>query len=327
MPVHHLVRIAIIWDNWNIGSIFDKWTERGVAMATTIQQAFAQFSSNLEITDYQTGLVSDRRRHVVEVLANEISLYPSSPSILIGSYDRRTLIRYLKEGDVDVMVILNYGANQGWDNPDGTIRALDKFKAVLDKAYPYTEKGRDRNCITMKFTEFRLDIVPAFAYDTGYYTIPDSIRRTWVQTDPIAFAQSITDVNKKLNNNFVPLIKMIKAWNRNEGWPIRSFHLECMMHNYFRNNTTCYTSPFMIKQFCAALPGYLTQAAYDPVRGDRVDTYLDNYANPSKRQIAIEKANKAVLRSNDAYNDQEKYPSIAINKWKALMGEFFPTYG
>lgn len=295
-------------------------------MATTIWQAFQEFSSNLEITNYQTGLVSDRRKNVVETLKRRLSLLPEE-SKLIGSYDRHTLIRYLSEADVDVMVILHYGNNQAWYTHEGTIKALDCFREILDTAYPNTHKRRDRNCITMNFLEFRLDVVPAYSWEGGYYKIPDSIRQEWVPTNPLAFSNAITTVNKNMGGSFVPLIKMVKAWNRDVGWPIRSFHLECMMYNRYQIYNEGYTYPSMLKFFFEDLPAYLTGASYDPIMHDRVDTYLDNYAQKTQREIAIEKANAAARAVAEAYAYQEEYPSIAIKQWKSLMGEFFPSYG
>lgn len=300
-------------------------------MATTITQAFNTFASNLEITDRQTKLVSTRRQNVVNAIGAELALHPITPSLVIGSYDRNTLIRYLSEGDVDVLVILNYGKNSDWDSAEGTIRTLDRFKTILDKAYPNTEKGRDRNCITMQFSEFRLDVVPAFMVDDGlskYYKIPDSVRRMWVLTDPIQFAAKVTGINSTMDRMFVPLIKMVKGWNRDKSWPIRSFHLECMMYDHFKSYTTGYSYPYMLKEFFASLASRLSFPSYDPVRGDQVDTYMDNGATKTRRQIAIEKAQDAAAKSREAYEDQDKYSAvIAIQEWKALMGEFFPNYG
>jgi hypothetical protein len=185
-------------------------------VATTIDGSFAQYKTNLEITDRQEGLVSTRRANVVRALAEQLALHPEV-SRVIGSWDRHTLTRYLSERDVDVMVILNYGTHKDWETPDGTVRSLDRFKAILDGAYPSTPTRRDRNCVTMQFSEFRLDIVPAFKYDTGYYEIPDSIRRQWIATDPVAFASRMTTVNKTMGDTFIPLVKMVKGWNRNEG--------------------------------------------------------------------------------------------------------------
>ncbi len=294
-------------------------------MATDIEKAFEKFASNLEITDKQESLVSDRRANVVEALKEKLTLHDEESKV-IGSWDRNTLTRFLYEGDVDVMVILHYSKNKEWENAEGTINALDRFKEILDDTYEDTPKRRDRNCISMQFSEFRLDIVPAFKYEGGYYTIPDSVRKLWVKTNPFQFAEKITEVNKTMGGKFVPLIKMVKGWNRKVGWPIGSFHLECLMYQRYSTYTQGYTYSSMLNFFFKDLPSYLSNPCYDPVMKDRVDTYLDNEAVKTKRTIAIEKAKKAASAAKEAYEDQEKYPSIAHGEWKTLMGEFFPAY-
>jgi hypothetical protein len=295
-------------------------------MATEIEKAFEEFASHLEITDKQESLVSDRRANVEKALREELVLHSSEEPKVTGSWDRNTLTRYLSEGDVDMMVILHYGENKGWDNAEGTIKALDRFKSILDEAYPDTDKRRDVNCISMQFSEFRLDVVPAFRYKEGYYKIPDSVRKLWVKTNPFQFAEKITEVNTMMDGTFVPLIKMVKGWNREVGWPIRSFHLECMMYHHYSTYTQHYSYSSMVKVFFENLASYLSNPCYDPIMGDRVDTYLDNYATKTKRTIAIEKAKKAAAAAKEAYEDQEKYPSVALSEWKSLMGEFFPAY-
>lgn len=295
-------------------------------MATTITQSFAEYKANLEIKDRQESLVATRRANVVKVLRQKLSLHDEESKVT-GSWDRNTLTRNLSEGDVDVMVILHYGDNKQWDTSAGTIKALDRFRDILNDAYPNTPKRRDRNCISMRFSEFQLDVVPAFKTDTGRYKIPDSARQQWLVTDPFAFAAKITEVNKAMGGTFVPLIKMVKGWNRNVGWPIRSFHLESLMYQHYRTYTQSYTYPSTLKVFFEALPGYLTSACYEPVTGDRVDTYLDNNASKTKRQIAIEKAQAASTASRNTLAHQDQYPITAIREWKALLGEFFPAYG
>jgi SMODS domain-containing protein len=295
----------------------------------TVKQAFDEYSRNLELTDRQDNVVATARANVVAALKAGIKLH-SDESRVIGSWARNTMTRYLKEGDVDVMVMLHYGANKSWDTGPGTITCLDRVRSLLDMAYPRTEKRRDRNCITMQFAEFRLDVVPAFVNNGGYYRIPDSIRKAWVETDPPGFAAMITEVNKAMDGTFVPLIKMVKGWNRDVGWPIRSFHLECLMHAHYASYTQSYTYSSTLARFFDRLPGYLATACYDPVRWSRVDDYLDNNATTTLRQMAINKAKRAAAASAEAYEDQTKYstkPNIAISEWKALMGEFFPSFG
>jgi hypothetical protein len=295
-------------------------------VATSIDTAFSQYKSNLEITDRQEALVSTRRARAVSALAGPLTLH-TEQSKVIGSWDRHTLTRYLSEGDVDVMVILNYGTHKDWDNPDGTARALDRFKGILLVEFPSATVRRDRNCVTIQFAEFRLDVVPAFKNTDGYYRIPDSVRRRWLQTDPITFATRMTTVNKTMDGKFIPLVKMVKGWNRDQGWPIKSFHLECLMYDRYKSYTKGFNYPSMLKVFFESLPARLALPVYEPVRFDRVDGYMDE-GSPTRRATAIRKARAAARDSAEAFEDQEKYaPSVAIGEWKALLGEFFPAYG
>lgn len=296
-------------------------------MATTIKESFRQFSSNLNITDKQTEVVSTCRKNVVGKIGEKLSLHSDQPSKLIGSYDRDTLTKYLSEGDVDVMVVLHHGNNEDWDNDDGVKKALNKYKTILEEAYPKTTCSIDRNCVTMKLSQFKLDVVPAFRYTDGYYTIPDTYRGKWLKTDPVRFAEEITRINKNMDGDFVPLIKMIKAWNREYKKRLRSFHLECMVVNHYSDYSESYTYDSMLNVFFSKLPGYLKSATYDPVAGDRVDLYLDNESLGNKRTDFVARAEKAAAQAKEAYEDEEEYPSVAIGEWKELFGEFFPTYG
>lgn len=295
-------------------------------MATTIKGAFDDYRSRLEITDRQTALVSSRRKNVVDALSASLTLHTTKPSALIGSYDRNTLTRYLSEGDVDVLVVLNYGVHKGWDNAAGTEQVLDRFKAILDQSHPNTKKRRDRNCITMSFPEFRIDVVPAFAYDAGHYQIPDTYERRWVQTDPLAFAQKMTAVNQAMNGTFIPLVKMVKGWNRNQGWPISSFHLECLMYEKYRTYTKGFTYQSMLDVFFNELERRLSTPVFEPVRRERVDLYMDAGSSPTRRDRAKAKSRAAAATATKA-QASEAYPPIAIPIWKGLLGEFFPSYG
>lgn len=296
-------------------------------MATTIKQSFTDFASNLNITDRQESIVSTCRKNVVKAINKYLYLHEEE-SKLIGSWDRKTLIRPLSQGDVDLMVILHYGKNKDWDTSEGSVLVLNKFKSIFENEYPKTESKRDRNCITMQLSEFRLDVVPAFKFNGGYYYIPDSIRKLWIKTDPFKFAEKITGVNKKMNDTFVPIIKMVKAWNRNTGSVIHGFHLECMLYNHYKTYIQSYTYSSTLKVFFEKLPAYITASCVDPITSERVDGYMDNSAQTTIREMALSKAKIAASKSGIAYEYEEKgYHKDAIDKWKELFGDYFPVYG
>lgn len=296
-------------------------------MATTVLQSFDDYLSNLEITDQQTTKVSNCRTNITAAIAKELSLH-TERSKVIGSYDRHTLTRYLSEADIDLMVVLHYGDNKNWDTYSGTSAVLSEFKRILQNKYPKTTMAMDGNCVTMALTDFRLDVVPAFKVtdDTNgdYYKIPDINRSEWLPTNPFAFADLMTQVNKNMNGAFKPLIKMVKGWNRDEGWLIKSFHLEAMMYHRYASYSRRYSYASMLALFFKDLPTYLSQTCYDPIMQDRLDDYLDS---GNRRSNAIQKANTAASLSKAALDCEESDPKRAIEYWKTLMGDFFPAYG
>ncbi len=297
-------------------------------MAYTVISSFNDFLTNLNITDRQSTVVSTCRTNVINAIKKELTLNDTQ-SLLIGSWDRNTLVKYLSEGDVDVMVILHYSNNKDLvDGPNSETRTLNKFKDILQSKYPNTEMRRDRHCITMKLSQFTLDVVPAIEYTAGGYRIPDSVDGKWINTNPIKFAELITSINKNTDGMVIPVIKMLKAWNRNIGYLLSGYHIECMAYNHYKNYTEKYTYGSTLQVFFSKLSNYLTNSTYDPISSSRVDTYLDNSASYTNRQIAINKAISAASKSTSAVEMNEKgYNEKAIILWKDIFGDFFPIYG
>lgn len=296
-------------------------------MAKTVNAAFRQFASNVNITDRQTGIVSSCRETVVRSIKNEVSLHPQQ-SLLIGSYDRNTMPRYLSRGDVDVMVIMHYGDNKSWDNSDGTTYALQKIRRTLQKTYPKTPCGVDRNCVTLQFLEFRLDVVPAFKHDDGYYKIPDTYRKEWLPTSPKGFGKRVTQINSNMRSCFIPFVKMIKSWNEQYKDRIRGFHLECMLADHYQSHFQNYTYESMAAAFLGDLPTRISRACYDPITGDRLDGYLGDSSIFSKRITMMKRARRAADQALKAVQfDQAGYKSSSIQEWRKIFGEFFPAYG
>lgn len=296
-------------------------------MPTTVSASFDELSKRLNISDRQETIVSNCRKNVIAKIENKISLHTEQSSKLIGSYDRDTLIRYLSEGDVDLMIILHYGKNKDWDTNEGTAKVLARFKDILKEAYPNTDCSIDRNCVTMKLSEFRLDVVPAFRMTDESYKIPDTYRSKWLATDPVKFADEITRINTNMNGIFVPLVKMLKAWNRNSSKRLRGFHLECMLVRHYKGYTQDYSYASTLSAFFSNLPTYISEPSYDPIKGDRVDLYLDNKSLNYDREDFIKRAKQAASLAKEAYEDSKDYPALAMGNWKKLLGEFFPTYG
>ncbi|PXW51602.1 SMODS domain-containing nucleotidyltransferase [Chelatococcus asaccharovorans] len=73
-------------------------------MVRTIADAFRVLRSKLEITDLQEQTVASRQQAIREVLERDFLI---KDTFLTGSYRRSTMIRPLKEADVDIFIVLD----------------------------------------------------------------------------------------------------------------------------------------------------------------------------------------------------------------------------
>jgi tRNA nucleotidyltransferase (CCA-adding enzyme) len=145
-------------------------------MSTTIDQGFAKLQQNLEITDLQEKTVSTRQQNVREAVEGHLKVLDS---FLTGSYRRNTMIAPLSEADIDIFIVLSAEYYQ----PEGQASLLDRVKRVLQRTYPKTpDISRNGQAVTIRFTDFKVDVVPAFYRNGGGYFIPDSVLRRWIAT-------------------------------------------------------------------------------------------------------------------------------------------------
>lgn len=289
-------------------------------MATTVTQAFAKLKSNLEITDLQESTVSTRQQNVRAAVESDFAVLAS---FLTGSYSRHTMIAPLNEADIDIFTVLH----SDYYKADGQANLLDKVKTVLKKTYPRTpDISRNGQAVTIQFTDFAVDVVPSFHRQGGGYLIPNSARQTWIATDPKKHVDIMSDANSKHNGDLVPLIKMIKCWNRNIDRDFHSFHLEVLALQILEgvkiNNFSSGTRYFFDKGREHVRKKNLDPAGYGD--GD-VGAYLNT--NP-KIENAVNRFETAYNRAIKAEDSESRgYISDAIGMWGKIFGNYFPSYG
>ncbi|MBX6361896.1 MAG: nucleotidyltransferase [Acidobacterium ailaaui] len=294
-------------------------------MATTIPSAFQKLKENLEITGLQKSTVSTRQNNVREVLESELDILDS---FLTGSYSRSTMIAPLKEADVDIFVVLDSKYFYNYDNGQngGQTGLLDLVKRTLRKTYTRTpDISRNGQAVTIRFEDFIVDVVPGFYRKGGGYLIPNSITPSWISTDPKKHVEIFSQANSVHNGNLIPLIKMIKAWNKNSGKYFRSFHLEVMILQIL-NGVTISDLASGVRFFFDKARFYVTKQNPDPAGyGGDVGSYINTQEKiqeaASKFQLAYERALKA---EDYALRGDIK---DAINMWIKIFGDYFPVYG
>ena len=286
-------------------------------MTTTIDQGFKSLSSNLEITDLQESGVSTRQKSIREVMEAGLTVLDS---FLGGSYRRNTMIAPLSEADVDIFVVLSAKHFE----VDGQLALLNKVKAVLRKTYTKTpEISANGQAVTIVFTDFRVDVVPTFNRKGGGYLIPDSQIGRWIGTDPTKHVELWTAANKQHDGDLVPLIKMLKGWNKSRNL-LRSFHLECLALSVF-NNVTITNSPSGVRYFFDKAREKIKFKLPDPAG------YSDDVAAHVSKQTEID---AIVKRLDWAYERSKEAEALAakgdmpkaFEKWSLVFKDYFPAY-
>jgi hypothetical protein len=294
-------------------------------MATTIPQSFLKLKQNLEITSLQTSVVSTRQSNIREVLEDELKVLDS---FLTGSYARSTMIAPLEKADIDIFFVLNpeYYWNYNNGQNGGQAGLLDLVKRNLRKTYTKTpDISRNGQAVTIQFTDFMVDVVPAFNREGGGYLIPNSIFANWISTNPKTHVDLVKNSNTDHSGDFVPLVKMIKAWNRNTGKFFSSFHLEVFALKIFQD-ITILDHPSGMTYFFDKGRYLLDKQIADPAGyGGDIGGYINTKEKieeaQRKFQLAYERAIKA-----ESFALKENVRD-AVDMWIKIFGDYFPAYG
>lgn len=293
-------------------------------MATTIQQAFAQLKQNLEITGLQATTVSTRQQSVRAVMEAELTVLDS---FLTGSYSRNTMIAPLAEADIDIFFVLdNRYFHHYHEQNGGQAGLLDLVKRTLRRTYTRTpDISRNGQAVTIRFDDFTVDVVPGFNRQGGGYLIPNSIRQSWLATDPKKHVELISNANKVHGGNFVPLVKMIKGWNRTNSKYFNSFHLEVLALQIL-DGVTISDLPSGVRFYFDKARALVRQQNPDPAGyGGDVGNYINTQAkieeSANKMQLAYSRAVKAEAAAARGSLRE------AITTWTLLFDSYFPAYG
>lgn len=286
-------------------------------MASTIGGAFEELKTNLEITGLQTSTVSARQQNVRTAVEKDFTL---ANSFLIGSYKRHTMIAPLKKADIDVFVVVDDNEWSTYSNAPSQL--LTDIRTTLRKTYPDTPTiSKSGQAVTITFTDFKVDVVPAFQYKGDSYVIPDDERKQWLVTAPEQHSQLVTDSNTTNFGKLVPLIKMIKQWNRHNNSNLRSFYLEMLAVECFIYQRVGNYDESFHTFIQHALSGLYSGMA-DPSSSDG---YIKQYdeGDYSSSMTLLQNTNSVILQAWQ-YETSGQLEQ-ASREWRKIFGDYFPV--
>lgn len=286
-------------------------------MPTSLSEGFRTFSSNLEITDLQASVVATRQQNVRDALTSEFEVLDT---FLTGSYRRNTMIAPLAQADVDVFVVLD----PQYYHKNTPQSLLERVRTRLRITYPKTPRvSKNGQAVTITFTDFNMDVVPGFHRQGGGYLIPNTTDGRWLSTDPKRHVEIWSAANQAHEGDLVPLVKMLKAWNRAHSAFFRSFHLEALALTIL-NNVTITDFPSGVRYVFEHARAAFTRALPDPAGyGGNLGDYVDMITGA---EIAnrLESAYQRALAAETAIGSGRI--DLAFERYRQIFGDTFPAY-
>lgn len=332
-------------------------------MARKVYEAFSEFMN--EIVNLDPEVVSKARDSRDKLLENIkefddgdfFRLYPGI-DIQFGSFARKTKKRPLD--DIDLMIGIaadgaTYNEYDPWNNvhvnaskenslqqdclnDDGitlnSTKVLNRFKSKLSNLRDYSRSEIHKNgeaiTLNLKSKEWAFDIVPCFrtVFEAGrrYYLIPNG-DGGWKKTDPKEDQKFVKDVNEKHNGYVLPLVRLCKKWFEVKKFETpMSYLVESMIVRYCASMTSLdLRIRIQFTSFLQYLMSSASKPVYDMKNIEGDINYLDEDDCFSICQRAKEDYKKAVEANylELKYGLHEK----AINLWREIFGQEFPTYG
>ncbi len=289
-------------------------------MTSTVNQAFNDFLKEIEPNDSEKEKIIKRHQYIRESLRGIIKNDNRKPDFLTGSYARHTQIRPIN--DIDIMV--TFDRDEYWVKYGNKPQLfLSYLKRKLREVYPNSDIRTQTHSIGLDFNEApNVDVVPAFIinYEEQIYQIPDRKFTRFIRTSPPRHQELISNFNARLNQKFIPVIKILKKWRQTNKINLKSFHLEVFCMDIFN-------APFGnfqdgVKIFFNNAATKIMEKCIDPIGiSGELDDYLSVEEKIKLSKLFSEMANfvnKAIeLESRGLHQD-------SIDQWHQILGSPFP---
>lgn len=282
-----------------------------------VSSTFQEFLQNLAIPNKTE--ISNRYGEITKVLNKKYRDTDSTTlnSLQVGSYGRFTAIKSIS--DLDMIYILPWTEYERFKNSRQSALLQEVKKTILTR-YPKTDMRGDGQVVVISFTNYQIEVLPAFENSDGSFLYPDTNDGgSWKTTKPRQEIKAISDLHKAKNENLRTLCKMVRSWKNYHGVAMGGLLIDSVSYN-FLNSTEFYDDKsfgyydWLIRDFLKYLSELQnTNHVFAP--GSNQKVYIKK-----KFQTKAKKAHKLVLEAIEA-----KENNSANQKWKKIFGRSFPS--
>lgn len=284
-----------------------------------LAQSFEEFINSMQLDnteDIQTKFKSITKRLNTSYYNNNSE---EEHGYMVGSVGRHTAIRGVS--DLDMLFVLPDTLYSQYDGDDwnGQKELLKAVKKELQKRYPNSELRGDGQVVVITFTNYVVEVCPAFEKSDGSYTYPDSNNGgKWKRTDPLVEIGESEYMIEHTNNHFQYVCQMIRAWKNHIGFKMGGLLIDTLVHKFFKKYPVHETTTFddylaLLKDLFNYFKGLNKDQKYWLALGSNQRVY-----NTSSKFIT--KAEKAYEKIKDLNEDSEDI----FDKLQELFGKSFP---
>lgn len=310
-----------------------------------VDDCYDEFIEDSRITDLQGKTISERRDVLEDILREKLDVEDSH---LIGSFTRDTMVGPLtQDSDADVMMVLDADSHREWieqeNGPQNALRAI-KRQIQNDPLFSETDVEIDQNVVRVKYHDSTIEVAPAFRYRevphaehpsggldmyndaSDGYAIPDTHgKQSWMGTNPREYKNRFEARDRAHNGKVSGLTRAMKKWTEQNNVPVRSYHMEIIVYNYFEEKArTGQPIPDnhseLVRDFADTLPSKVRGRTEEPVYGERVDlgmSWGDRRKARKKARQMRDKLNEVERLRNEGKTEEAK------EKLKEVYGDEF----
>lgn len=283
----------------------------------TTSEMFTNFISNLAVQNSEE--ISRRYGEITRALNMKYRDTESrvANTLQVGSYGRYTAINGIS--DLDMLYKM---PSSEWSRfKDGKQSALlQEVRTAILNRYPNTDVRVGGVVVTVNYSNFLIEVQPAFEQDDGSFKFPNTKDGgSWQITKPKDEIEEVKSFNIRKNRNYRRLCKMVRSWKNKHGVVMGGLLIDTLAYQ-FLDSTSEYDDKsytyydWMVRDFFEFLSKEANKSYY-LAPGSNQQVYVKK-----KFQTKAKKAYKLCL---DAIEAGEQVG--ANGKWKKVFGRAFPA--
>lgn len=288
----------------------------------SISDQFSKFCTNIRIPSDVVENISYRYKRITKQLNTDYwdTTSETAHSLYVGSYGRDTDIHV---SDIDIIFRLPWSVHERIDARTGNKQSalLQEVCNSIKSTYPTTHISGDGQVVKVNFTDgISFEIIPGFEYSDESFLYPDTNGGgSWKKTNPRKEIEAIRIMNNNCNQNLKNLSRIIRAWKDQCNVPIGGLLIDTLAYNFIKDwehkNQSYLYYDFMVRDFLKYLKNQDENKQYWLAPGS--SQYV--YRKGKFEYKALVSYNKVL----EAIKDAEKYPNLARQEWREVLGNKF----